>query len=80
MLTFKTCAHDKNILKDFERALEFLNKNYVIEPNIAHILKSYGYVKMVLNDYQGALEDLDKANFFASMHLLLEFIKMSKGC
>jgi len=62
-LIFKTYACDKNFLKDYERALEFLDKNDVIEPNITHTLTRYIYVQMVLKDYEHALEDLDKVHF-----------------
>jgi tetratricopeptide (TPR) repeat protein len=60
----KTHAHYKNVLQDYERAFEVLDKNDVIEPNVAHILRSYGCVKMVSKDYERTLENLDKINVF----------------
>jgi tetratricopeptide (TPR) repeat protein len=50
------------MLKDYQGALEDLDKADVLEPNNASTLRSRGCVKMMLKDYQGALEDLDKAN------------------
>jgi hypothetical protein len=47
-------------LKDYERALEFLDKDDVTEPNITQTLIRYIDVQMVLKDYEHALEDLDK--------------------
>jgi len=49
-------------LKDYQGALEDLNKADVLEPNNAFTLRCRGDVKRMLKDYQGALEDLDKAN------------------
>jgi len=37
-------------------------KAHVLEPNNVSILSNRGNVKMLLEDYQGALQDLDKAN------------------
>jgi tetratricopeptide (TPR) repeat protein len=75
-LIFKTHARDKNILKDYERVLEFLNKDDVIEPNITHTLTRYIYVQMVLKDRERALEDLDKVHFLKPNNA---FILMIRG-
>ncbi|KAH8962719.1 hypothetical protein BDL97_05G115300 [Sphagnum fallax] len=50
------------MLKDYQGALEDLNKADVLEPNDAFTLRSRGDVKGMLKDYKGALEDLNKAN------------------
>jgi uncharacterized protein YutE (UPF0331/DUF86 family) len=48
----RTHAHYKNVLQDYGRALEVLDKDNVIEPNVAHTLRSYECFKMVLKDYE----------------------------
>jgi tetratricopeptide (TPR) repeat protein len=50
------------MLKDYQGALEDLNKADVLEPNHAFTLKNRGEVKQMLEDYQGALKDLDKVD------------------
>jgi tetratricopeptide (TPR) repeat protein len=50
------------MLKDYQGALEDLDKADVLEPNDAFTLRSRGDVKIMLKDYQGALEDLDKVD------------------
>jgi len=58
----------KNILKDYEGALEDFDKVNVLEPNHAFNLRIRGDVKRILEDYQGALEDLDKADVLEPNH------------
>jgi tetratricopeptide (TPR) repeat protein len=50
------------MLKDYQGALEDLDKADVFEPNHAFTLRVRGDVKIMLKDDQGALEDLDKAD------------------
>jgi tetratricopeptide (TPR) repeat protein len=52
------------MLKDYQRALEDLDKANVLEPSNAFILQIRGNVKRMLKDYQGAFKDLDKVNVF----------------
>ncbi len=52
----------KRMLKDYEGALEDLDKADVLEPNNTSTLNNRGDVKMMLKEYQGALEDLDKVD------------------
>ncbi|KAH8947331.1 hypothetical protein BDL97_11G035200 [Sphagnum fallax] len=49
------------MLKEYQGALEDLDKADVLEPNNAFTLKTRGDVKRMLKEYPGALEDLDKA-------------------
>jgi tetratricopeptide (TPR) repeat protein len=51
-------------LKDYELALQDLDKADFLEPNNTFILQSHGDVKNMLKDYQETLENLNKANFF----------------
>jgi hypothetical protein len=37
----KSRAHDKNILMDYEKALEDFDKEDITDPNLANILKTY---------------------------------------
>jgi tetratricopeptide (TPR) repeat protein len=55
-------------LKEYQRALEDLDKADVLEPNDAFTLRNRGVVKMMLKEYQGALEDLDKADVLEPNH------------
>jgi hypothetical protein len=41
--------------------LEDIDKVDVLQPNNAFTLKNHRNVKMLLKDYQGALQDLDNA-------------------
>jgi tetratricopeptide (TPR) repeat protein len=50
------------MLKNYQGALEDLDKTHVIKSNDAFILKSRGDVKRMLKDYKGTLEDLDKVH------------------
>jgi serine/threonine protein kinase len=50
------------MLKEYQGALEDLNKADVLRPNNAPTLAIRGDVKRMLKEYQGALEDLDKAD------------------
>jgi serine/threonine protein kinase len=50
------------MLKEYQGALEDVDKADVLEPNNAFTLKIRRDVKRMLHDYQGALEDLDKAD------------------
>jgi tetratricopeptide (TPR) repeat protein len=54
------------MLKDYQGALEDLDKAHVLDSNNVFTLQSHGNVKNMLKDYQGALEDLDKADVFLS--------------
>jgi tetratricopeptide (TPR) repeat protein len=75
-------------LKDYELALQDLDKADFLEPNNTFILQSHGDVKNMLKDYQGALEDLHKANVLepnnaftlqsCAMHSFCDVAKMSK--
>ncbi len=56
----------KNILKDYQGALEDFDKVDVFEPNNAFTLNSRGGVKNMLKDYQGTMEDFDKVNVLDS--------------
>jgi tetratricopeptide (TPR) repeat protein len=49
-------------LKDYQGALEDLDKADVLQPNNAFTLRICGDVKRILKDYHGTLEDLDKAD------------------
>jgi serine/threonine protein kinase len=50
------------MLKEYQGALEDLDKADVLEPHNAFTLRSRGDVKRMLKEYQEALEDLDKAD------------------
>jgi tetratricopeptide (TPR) repeat protein len=50
------------MLKDYQGALNDLDKADVLEPDNAFTLSSRGKVKRMLKVYQGALNDLDKAD------------------
>jgi tetratricopeptide (TPR) repeat protein len=50
------------MLKEYQGALEDLDKADVLEPNNAFTLESCANVKRMLKEYQGALEDLDKVD------------------
>jgi tetratricopeptide (TPR) repeat protein len=52
------------MLKEYQGALEDLDKADVLEPNNASTLRIRAIVKTVLKECQGALEDLDKADVF----------------
>jgi tetratricopeptide (TPR) repeat protein len=52
------------MLKDYQGALEDLNKADVFEPNNAFSLGNRGAVKRMLKDFRGALEDFDKVDVF----------------
>jgi hypothetical protein len=68
-------------LKDYELALQDLDKADFLEPINTFILQSRGDVKNMFKDYQGTLGNLNKANFFnQTMHSFCEVMKMSKGC
>jgi tetratricopeptide (TPR) repeat protein len=58
----------KRMLKDYQGALENLDKADVLEPNNAFTLGNCGNVKKMLKDYQGALEDLDKVYVLEPNH------------
>jgi len=45
----------KRMLKEYQGALEDLDKADVLEPNNAFTLRTRGIVKNMLDDYQGAL-------------------------
>ncbi len=57
-----SCEDVKNMLQDYQRTLEDLDKVNVLEPNNAFVLSNREDVKNMLQDYQGALEDLDKVD------------------
>jgi len=72
------------MLKDYQGALENLDKANVLEPNNAFTLEIRGDVKKMLHDYHGALEDLHRAHvlepnnvFILKIHEDVE--KMLKG-
>jgi hypothetical protein len=44
--------------------LEDFDEVHVLEPNNVNILESCRAIKMMLHDYQKALENLDKADVF----------------
>jgi len=48
------------MLDDYQGAFKDLNKADVLEPNNAFTLRSHEDVKRMLDDDQGALEDLDR--------------------
>jgi len=50
------------MLKEYQGAMEDLDKADVLEPNNAFTLGTRGNVKRMLKEYQGALEDLDKVD------------------
>jgi hypothetical protein len=50
-------GHVKRILKDYQKALEDLDKVDVLDPNNAFTLKWRRNVKRTLKNYQGTLED-----------------------
>jgi len=59
--------------------LQDLNNVDDLETNNAIILQRCEDVKRMLKDYQGALEDLDKADVIdQTMHSLCEPVEMSK--
>jgi tetratricopeptide (TPR) repeat protein len=69
------------MLRDYQGALEDLDKADVIDPNNAITLQRHTNVKMMVKDYQGTLEDLDKVDVLepnnASFYTVVE---MSKPC
>ncbi len=71
----------KTKLKDYQGALENLDKVHVLEPNNVFLVTMHGNVKGTLKDYEITLEDLEKANFFnETMQLLRTIVDISKGC
>ncbi|CAK9860852.1 unnamed protein product [Sphagnum jensenii] len=67
------------MLKEYQGALEDLDKADVIERNNAFTLMSYGMVKYELDDYQGALETIDKVHHLQpNDHLILQTQKWLK--
>ncbi len=61
-IKFKNLCTWKNVFEEDERTFEYLDKHDAIKPNIAHILKIYWYVQLVLKDYEGVLKDLDEVD------------------
>ncbi len=60
------CHKDvKNMLKDYQGALEDFDKVDVLEPKNDFTLNNCGGVKNMF-DYQGTMEDFDKANVLES--------------
>jgi tetratricopeptide (TPR) repeat protein len=56
------------MLKNYQGALNDLDKADVLEPNNAFTLRSRGDVKKMLKNYEGALNDLDKADVLEPNH------------
>jgi len=52
------------MLKDYQEALQDLEKAHILEPNNVFIVTMHGDVKRTLKDYQITLEDLEKINVF----------------
>jgi hypothetical protein len=51
------------VLNNYERAFKDLDKVHVLETNNAFTLKTCGYIKYMLHDYQGvALENIHKTH------------------
>jgi hypothetical protein len=69
------------MLKDYQKALQDLDKAHILEPNNVFLVTMHGNVKGTLKDYEITLEDLEKANFFnETMQLLRTIVDISKGC
>jgi lipopolysaccharide biosynthesis regulator YciM len=67
--------------KDYQRALEDLDKAYVLELNNVFTLIRRANVKNMLKDYQQALKDLDKVDVLKPNNaFILKHVEMSKGC
>jgi tetratricopeptide (TPR) repeat protein len=52
----------KRMMEDCQGALEDLDKAYVLEPNNAFTLIIYAYTNWSLNNYQIALETMEKVH------------------
>ncbi len=59
------------MLKDYEGALEDLDKTMVLEPSNEITLQSCGKIKRMLHDYQQALENLNKANVLEPNNVII---------
>jgi serine/threonine protein kinase len=67
------------MLKDYQGALNDLDKSDVLEPNNVFTLMNYATIKYMLDDYQGALDTMNKVHHLQpNDHLILQTQKMFK--